>query len=166
MLRLAFCWRFFCQDSFFSSITETMSLLYPSFSLNYVWILLLSLLLYSLHAAVELLPFEVVCRLVVVSSNIRAQLFLCSLIAVHAEATKFTNSSVLLYMVFYLFYYSPNLSVTKKNSIIKIRTRPIKIQKKNRLYFIIHGSTKIFSFYCWRGRLTTSNKWTTHIQRF
>lgn len=40
----------FFSGQFFSSITETMSLLYPSFSLNYVWILLLSLLLYSLHA--------------------------------------------------------------------------------------------------------------------
>jgi len=169
MLRLAFCWRFFCRDSFFfqyyGNNVATLPQFFPKLCLDFI-IIIIIILIARRPAAVELLPFEVVCRLVVVSSNIRAQLFLCSLIAVHAAATKFTNSSVLLYMVFYLFYYSSNLSVTKKNSIIKIRTRTYKNTKKKSTYFVIHRSTKIFSFYCWRGRLTSSYKWNTYIQRF
>lgn len=81
---------FLSGQIFFPVLRKQSRYFTPVFFLNYVWILLLSLLLYSLpsHCSRITSIRSGLCRLVIVSSYIRAQLFLCSLIALHRDSNK------------------------------------------------------------------------------
>lgn len=121
---------FFVGTDFFSSITETKSLLYPSFFLNYVWILLLSLLLYSLpsHCSRITSIRSGLCRLVIVSSYIRAQLFLCSLIALLRDSNKIQQfQCFIVHSVLFVLLFAKSVCNKRKTRLLKYPMRTIKI---------------------------------------
>lgn len=98
---------FFVGTVFFPVLRkQCYTILYPSFSLNYVWILLLLLLLYSLPFYCSRIT-SIRSGMSSIVSNIQTQLFLCSLITICCSiTTKFTIFSILSYRILHISFYS------------------------------------------------------------
>lgn len=113
--------QFFFQ--YYGNNVATLPQFFPKLCLDFI-IIIIIILIARRPAAVELLPFEVVCRLVVVSSNIRAQLCLCSLIVVRCANKIHQFQCFIVNSVLFVLLFS-NMSTRKKNSIILINTERV-----------------------------------------
>ena len=80
----------------------------------YYFIIITIILIACRPAVVELLPSEVVCRLVVVSSNIRAQLFLCSLIAVRRDNKIHQSRCFIVHDVLFVLLFTKSVRNKEK----------------------------------------------------